>query len=774
MSTEASTQRRGDLCAEPPALGTNDGSSGTRSRGDPGIAEGVAPAPPAARTSDHTDLSRLRGLLLGMDYEQLAAMRDDVERMRLFERELRNRAGQTDLVASVLSEAMLIRENQDRGISRALQPAISDAIRAAVRNDPQPVVEAVSPVIGPSIRRAVHDAITGMLELLEKLLEHNLSWQALQWRIEAWRSGRRYSEIVLLRTLVYRVEQALLIHRKTGLLLQHAQSPQAGFKDPDLVGSMLTAITDFVSDSFSVPDETAVRTMQVGDYKVLVEEGRLAILAAIVRGNPPSELARTLRDTLETIEALYRERLAQFDGDAKPLEETHGLLETCLKSQQRPPMRRRPWLVPALAVSLVLAPLAYWGHSAYQAQRLWSAALGALRAEPGIVITEAAREGDVYRVSGLRDPLARQPAEVIGPQARSNLRWEWHWRPFLSIEPAFLLDRARQALQPPPTVTLALDGGLLEVSGEASREWIDTMSRVAPRIPGVTSYRDVGLAAIDDRGEMPEAAAAALSALSAEPGIVVTGSRFEGERVHVRGLRDPLARDPHEVIGPQALSAVQWAWQWRPFLSAESDFILARARQALQPPATVALSLDDGVLTVSGEASREWVDAVQGAALQVPGITGYRDDTLRVTDDQARRRHALADHRVDIEETILYFEVDATRLAPEQAARLDTLAEAMKALEPLASALGLTPRYLATGYADATGSRARNRLLSFSRAEGVVEELVARGVNERLFLPLKMGVSMPNADAPAAEDRAQNRRVTLDVILLEHGGEVAK
>lgn len=596
-------------------------------------AQGIPPRSPGA------DLTQLRRLLLGKDYERLKAMREDIERLLALEEALGDPARQTDRVARVLSEAMLLRENRDQGVSKALSPALSDAIKATVRQNPQPVVEAVSPVIGPAIRRSVNDAIAGMLELLDKLLEHNLSWQALQWRVEAWRSGRHYSEVVLLRTLIYRVDQVMLIHRETGLLLQHVESSQAGARDPDVVGSMLTAIKDFVSDSFSVSEDSPVQTMQVGDYKVIVEQGQLAIIAAVARGNPPTELAQTIRETAETIEILYRDGLERFDGDATAFAETRPMLENCLMSQQRPTAGRRPWLAPALVGLVLLLAAGYWGFRSYQSHGLWSSALKALRAEPGIALTDATRDGDVHRVHGLRDPLARRPEEVIGPDALSALRWDWDWRPFLSAEPAFVLER--------------------------------------------------------------------------------------GNRV-------------------------------------------------LQPPATVELSLDDGVLQVSGEATQQWIDVMRSAVRGIHGIAGYRDDDLNAIDDTPRHREMLARYREEIRDTILYFGVNALQLGQDQMDRLDNLAGAMKALGPVAGELGLTPGYLVTGFADATGSREQNRRLSFSRARGVIDELVARGVGEHLFLPLKMGVDMSDKPAKTAEERARNRRVTVDVELLGEGGDRAK
>ena len=55
--------------------------------------------------------------------------------------------------------------------------------------------------------------------------------RSLKWRFEAWRTGRPFAEIVLLKTLVYRVDQVFLIHKETGLLLQHVVADEVRAKD---------------------------------------------------------------------------------------------------------------------------------------------------------------------------------------------------------------------------------------------------------------------------------------------------------------------------------------------------------------------------------------------------------------------------------------------------------------------------------------------------------------------------------------------------------------
>jgi len=78
--------------------------------------------------------------------------------------------------------------------------------------------------MGPAIRRAIGEALSRLIQSLDRALDHSLTWRGLGWRLEAARTGRSFAEVVLAHTLVFRVEQVFLIHRRTGLLLLRAQA----------------------------------------------------------------------------------------------------------------------------------------------------------------------------------------------------------------------------------------------------------------------------------------------------------------------------------------------------------------------------------------------------------------------------------------------------------------------------------------------------------------------------------------------------------------------
>jgi OOP family OmpA-OmpF porin len=437
-------------------------------------------------------MAELRSLLLGPAEAQIAEIHT---RLKDPHRQLRE-------VSRVLPAAVAVRSRADNELSEALAPTITNAIERSVRKNPQPLVDAIFPVMGPAIRKAIAAALNGMVQSLNQSMAHSVSVQGLKWRVEAWRTGKPFAEVVLLHTLLYRVEQVFLIHRETGLLLQHVAASNVAAQDADMVSGMLTAIQDFVHDSFNAPEGDQLETMQVGELTVWIEQGPLAILAGVIRGNAPQELRDVFRSTIESIHLQYYDALAEFSGDAAPLEATRPLLEDCLESQfdaERQSASSRRQLIPlAVVAGLVVVALLVWAFFAWRSARRWDAYVERLKNEPGIVITETGKREGKYFVNGLRDPLARDPAALL-PEARLDaLDVVGRWQPFQAMSPEFVLARAAKLLEPPATVKLSVEeGGVLRAEGFASRQWITETRRVVRFVPGLSQFNEERLLDLD-------------------------------------------------------------------------------------------------------------------------------------------------------------------------------------------------------------------------------------------------------------------------------------
>ncbi len=424
------------------------------------------------------EFEELRRLLLSREREQLRELKD-----RLSDKERRSQD-----IASVLPEAVKMSRERGEQLSNALRPAVEGSIVDSIGRRPQIFVEALHPIIGPLVRKSVAEALRRLLQSFNQTLEHTFSWRGLKWRWEALRTGRSFAEVVMLRSLVYRVEQLFLIHRETSLSLLHVTSDPALSKDSDMVAGMLSAIQDFARDSFATGEDSSLEEFRVGELQVWMVPGRDAYLAAVIRGNPSLELRPTLQETIETVHVLKGAALAEFEGDAAVFEPLRPELEACLRAQyatgKKEGRSTRAWFVIMLVAALAAAGLilALRNHSR------WKDFLHRLKAQPGLVVTET-REGwfGQSTVSGLRDASAPDPAAIAREAKLDPNRVRFHWNDYLALDPASVKRRFEQRFTVPDQTRVALKDGVLEIAGPVPYEWLERVRREATLIPGVKS-----------------------------------------------------------------------------------------------------------------------------------------------------------------------------------------------------------------------------------------------------------------------------------------------
>ncbi len=423
------------------------------------------------------EFAELRELLLGAERRQLAQLQRRVEKQQ-----------SPEGLAAQLPEAIALRSGRDRQLARALAPTIDDAITESVRQNPREIATAIFPVLGPAIRKALAEAMAALVESINRAVDHTFSLRGLKWRLEAWRTGTPYAQIVIKHALVYRVEQVFLIHAETGLLLSHAAPPELTVTNADLISGMLTAIQDFVGDSFQQQEGGKLRTFSVGELTVIVEAGPQAVLAAVVRGQSPESLLLKLQEKLETIHLQFAAAFADFSGNAAPFVPAQAMLEECLETvlshhRARAARGRLVWLRWAVPLVLLAASL---GWLAWAKQRRWSDAVARLRAEPGIEIVEAERSGGTWRFRGLKDPLAAEPAVILAGLGADTARLDVRWKPYVSLEPSLVTARARQALSAPASVRFRLSRDTLYAEGAAPLAWVARASALPMLPPGIS------------------------------------------------------------------------------------------------------------------------------------------------------------------------------------------------------------------------------------------------------------------------------------------------
>lgn len=382
-------------------------------------------------------------------------------------------------------------------LTQALLPTVEKAIRISVRRDSRPLVDAIFPVMGPAIRKSIAEALRSMVQSLSRSLEHSFSVRGLRWRIEALRTGRPFAEVVILNTLIYRVEQVFLIHRETGLLLQHVQSGVIEPQETDMVSAMLTAIRDFVRDSFSPDGGSSLETIRMGDVNVWVEDGPQAILAVVVRGTAPESLRSVFTAAQEAVHSQFQHELASFSGDMAGFELCRPILDGCLSQQERAAKRRTNPLIIIVPV-LLLAGLGLLIWRGASRDRNWRELVDEMGQRPGVVVIDNERDGVGGFVRGARDPVAGDFDKLIRSHGfdPGNIRQEWI--PVEVVHPPYVFSRVIRALSPPDGVAVNLSDDLvLTMSGPAGHWWIDGASVVVRAFPELTRVDASGLVDID-------------------------------------------------------------------------------------------------------------------------------------------------------------------------------------------------------------------------------------------------------------------------------------
>jgi len=433
-----------------------------------------------SKIPDNQTLENLKDLLLHPEQSKIQRI----------EKRLDDPMVRANEISGALPDAVSLSIMNSDKLPRVFQPVIDDSIKVSVQNNPKAIADAIFPALGPGIRKAITSTIMGMIQSLNQVLNHSFTFKGLKWRFEALKTGKPFAEVVLLNTLVFQVEQIFLIHKKTGLVLEHVVTKNAIIQDPDLVSGMLSAIQDFVTDSFATSPEEDLETLRIGsDRTVWIEKGKHAILAAVLRGTPPLDLRIKYQELLETIHIKSGAALKQFNGDPSPFAIFREPLKDGLKSKVKIEEKKISpllWCIFLVIFSIVF----YWGFSLYQNHQIWKGYLSRISSEKGLIVLSTKKEKRVYHISGLIDPLASHPVSLLKDTEKETLRLKFHLTPFYSLDPNLILLRAQEILAPPSDIVMSISGSTLQASGTADQQWIEKFKAQSITIPGINNYND--------------------------------------------------------------------------------------------------------------------------------------------------------------------------------------------------------------------------------------------------------------------------------------------
>lgn len=414
---------------------------------------------PTDAATDHADseqqLEKVRTLLLGKENSRIT---------KSIQKDARS------LVADVITEALHDRQKKDNSVNKVLQPFVEESVKQSVAHNSEQLVSSLYPLVGSLVRKSVAAFLSDFMEKTNQLLENSLTIKGLKWRFKARQSGVSYAQYAASQTFVYRVEHVFLIHRETGLLLNTVALDHESKSNADIVSAMLTAINDFVGDSFLSDQEgqkEQLQSVSTDNFNLLIKPGPSALVVAAVSGNPPQSISNQLQLTLENIHSLYFDELNRFNGDNKDFNSADNLLRDCLLSEQKEivaKQKKTPWLA-WLIVLLVVIYVGYQSFNWFKSAQLHEKIMQ-LDSQPGIIIKQLKiKQLDDITLDVLRDPDALNIHDWLKDNALNPAQLTITERNYHSLDQQILQQRAQRIVSVYPNISASWKNHSLMLTG---------------------------------------------------------------------------------------------------------------------------------------------------------------------------------------------------------------------------------------------------------------------------------------------------------------------
>lgn len=280
------------------------------------------------QSHDEAQQERARDLLREIQALQ-ERIRADEERARALqlEIELLRRKAQADSegllarLTPVFSDLIgrQIRDSRDE-MAEALGPVMGEAIRVQIRNSRKDMVEALYPIIGETVQKAVSEFAHEFQRNVDARIRATFGPAGFLRTTQARLRGVSPSELILRDSWPFSIREIFLIQHGSGLLLAHSHPGSAEVTDSDLISSMLTAIRDFVHDSFGQGEkDEELDEVQYGDHRIIIQSGRTVYLAVVITGVEPEGFRAQLREFVSELHVRYENAFRNYNGDPATL-----------------------------------------------------------------------------------------------------------------------------------------------------------------------------------------------------------------------------------------------------------------------------------------------------------------------------------------------------------------------------------------------------------------------------------------------------------------------
>ena len=657
-------------------------------------------------------------------------------------------------VAEVLDDIIVeARETKQDHVSRALAPIMVKTIKSELENNRDAMVEALYPITGQLVKAYVASAMKELTNRMNRRFQSN----AAMLRVRSLFSGYSVSELAMADTQQLEVEELYLIRRGSGELLERWPTRAIRTNSDIHMSGVMAAINDFATQAFQT-DGGHLRSFDLDDFTVYLRASPIHLLAAKCRGVPAPGIDALIDGEFLSAVARQHERekgTAIANGHSPSgelLSELQQRLQTGIHTKydelSTAGMPFNP--VRALVATLFLAMIGsvgwygwnWWSEEATRAEaRTAIADTESMKGYP--VLLDVGRGGKSIAISGVApsEPAKRQLLQRLGERL-----------PNVSIE-----DRGIASM---PAGGPDLTPQIATVRRDVVKVESELNQQIGRRI------EDVEKRLVEQTLQLGEQTRQLATLRSLD-----RASRRLGEALPEITALTTAVGSTRQLAGIRS--------------EVESTITLLRSEQAAvskAPPNGADDTRAVASFLAAAEKLRAAAATVSGVA--TPAETNGNQDRTRITYDVAAEELSLAAERLATA-TAATLQAASLRIPPPPTPRDrlrayvgqhaiffgngDDFRDRAKADTVLTEVIKLARDANATlrivGYTDERGTTARNAPLAQSRADKVVETLVAAGFPRARLIAV--GRSTGPDLAPSTGPDSPNRRVEFEIAFNE-------
>lgn len=266
-------------------------------------------------SGDDEALELLRGILLEKSRRRMHELQHEIDKLQH--------------LLDLLEEQV----NDEDALVATIKPVIAEAIGSSISDSRDEMIEALYPIVGRLVGKAVTEAMRDLVRNIDSQMRNAFSFAGIKQQVQARAGGVSHAEMTLRTALPFTVEELFLIHRDSGLLINYLSRTGEVQDDSDLISGMLTAIRDFAQDAFGRGEEGQLEEIHYGDFRILLEAGKYAYIAAVVEGFEPMGYRTQVRDVLYRIEHNNFRLLRHYEGDPSVLANVQTELSALMAEQ---------------------------------------------------------------------------------------------------------------------------------------------------------------------------------------------------------------------------------------------------------------------------------------------------------------------------------------------------------------------------------------------------------------------------------------------------------